>query len=182
MSFYPGIPSSGQSLGNSRPQVLSNFSSLRDTLAVNHVDVNLIGAGKHKFVQMPAQGSAPITSADEIAEYVKVVSGNARVFVRQPNSGTEIQVSGYDPVLSNTAGSTYLPGGILLQWGSLANAGSGQVVTFPIAFTTVFQAYAIPSAIRQFGVSAVSNNTFTFVIENPSGAITVRWWAIGLKT
>lgn len=59
MSFTPGIPASGQSLGNSRTQVLNNFSSLRSTLDTDHVDVNEADAGQHIQVTLNDFGSFP---------------------------------------------------------------------------------------------------------------------------
>lgn len=97
MTFTPNIPASGQSLGNSRLQVLNNFAILRSTIATDHVDVNASGNGKHKFVHLPVQTSPvppPTTAALEGALYTKDVgSGVTQLFYRRESNGAEIQIT-----------------------------------------------------------------------------------------
>jgi len=45
-------------------------------------------------------------------------------------------MSGPDPVVA-TPGYTFLPGGILLQWGLNGTAGNTST-TFPVAFTALY--------------------------------------------
>jgi hypothetical protein len=76
MSFTPDMPFSGQSLGNSRLQVLNNFKNYYDTIALNHVAPNTSGQGKHTFVEMPVQGSTPSTLAGEGGLFTKALSSD----------------------------------------------------------------------------------------------------------
>ena len=188
MSFTPNIPASGQSLGQTRQAILNNFAILRSTIAVDHVDVNASGNGKHKYVHLTDQSaSIPTTAANELVFFNKLVSGTARLFLRQPSSGTQIQMSGINP-LSSTNGYTFLPGGILLQWGSQAKTGNQTPVTFPIQFDAI---YSITISTQTTSSTAdltagVRNGTVTtsgFSINcSSSGNVTAFYWmAIGTK-
>ena len=180
MTFTPNIPTTGQSLGNTRDAIRNNFTNYNDVISVNHYAPNLAEQGKHKFIQMPEVAAPPATLPNEIGLYPKDVGGDARLFLRQENNGTEIQISGADPLIG-TSGYTFLPGGITLQWGSEVKNGSTGTLTFPVAFTTVFQVVAaISQSDRKLAVTSVTNANFTFAMENPANNNTVRFIAVGI--
>lgn len=131
MTFTTGIPASGQTLGSSRTQVLNNFANYNTVMSVNHVAPNSSGEGKHKFVEMPAQASDPATIAGEISTYCKTSAASAQeLYLRRASNGTVIQMSVGDPVSAAT-GSTFLPGGIIMKWGPIANGANNFVTAFP---------------------------------------------------
>lgn len=137
MSFTPGIPASGQTLGNSRLQVLNNFASLRTTISnmtqPNHIDVNNVGAGKHIFVQMPVQttGAANLPAANEGGLITQLVAGSSELFYVRDNVNTYYQMTG--SVTTGNNGATVILGGIRVQW-FRATAANGAVINFPVAF------------------------------------------------
>lgn len=140
MSYTANVPQIGQSLGASRSIINSNFSTIQTTFDVDHKDFNVASAGKHRFVHfVDATSDIPATSATEVALFNKLVSGVPRLFLRQLSSGTQIQLTGLDPTLS-TNGKTFLPGGMLLQWGKVIqpNSTTGTVSYSPAFPTTVF--------------------------------------------
>ena len=94
MSYNNNVPQAGQTLGNTRQPINTNFALIDTVEAVNHVGFNLTGAGKHKFLQMPDQASAPTTAANEGGLYVKAVTGSSELFYRKESNGTEIQLTG----------------------------------------------------------------------------------------
>lgn len=188
ISFTPNIPASGQTLGQTRQAILDNFAILRSTLAVDHVDVNASGNGKHKFVHFTdASSSIPATTATELALYNKLVGGAYRLFMRQISSGTEIQMSGIDPLTANP-GYTFLPGGLLLQWGTttaVANS-AGNTINFPIAFSTVFVVTCTVqtndnSTIRFSLAGSPSNGSFDTTQTQTTHFTKLHWMAIGTK-
>lgn len=65
MTFTPNIPLSGQSLGNSRTQVVNNFLNLRNAIQSDHADTNGSVPGRHNFSRYQLQASVPATSATE---------------------------------------------------------------------------------------------------------------------
>jgi len=85
MSFTPNIPASGQKLGNSRLQVLNNFGNYNTVMSVNHVAPNAIDQGKHKFMQMPVQASAPSSASGEGVMYTKTAGSQSIPFYKKDN-------------------------------------------------------------------------------------------------
>jgi hypothetical protein len=193
MSFTPNIPASGQSLGNSRPQILNNFAILRSTLAVNHNDVNASGNGKHKFLQMPAQGSAPTTAANEMGLYCRTVTGAATaLFFRDQSNGTNFQLTG--GAVFATTGATFLANGFVLNWG--ISAVNPNPATTAINFTVPYQLAGVPTNAYSVTITSIRNSSNVdtvylvsvsptdFVCRNTSsgGIAQISWMAIGPRT
>ena len=170
MTFTPNIPTTGQSLGNTRDMIRNNFTNYNDVVSVNHVAPNDPNQGKHNFLQMPDQAAAPTTAANELGLYSKDVAGNSRLFLRQENNGAEIQMSGINPV-ANINGNTFLPGGILMQWGTEsipANTTFG-IINFPITFSKVYQVQVSYSQKdRMLSVININNAFFEYYYTNTS--------------
>jgi len=130
MTFTPNIPASGQSLGNSRPEVLGNFTAIDTTIAVNHVAMNSSDAGKHKFIQIPSSNIPAATGATEWALYTNTIAGLLEIFLAPPNAGAAYQLTGNAPGFPANAlnGTSWLPGGIYVQWGSrTVDSGGDQI-------------------------------------------------------
>lgn len=191
MTFTPNIPGVNQSLGVSRPLIVGNFSAISTALAVNHVALNSSGAGKHKFVQMPVQGSAPAAAANEGVLYTKTQLAISNLFWKRDASATEIQLTNINP--TNAAnGCSFLPGGLLIQWGKATlNASGVATVNFISSFSLLgvnnnpwsVQVTIVTNfgTVRSVGVSSVSHNQFS--ISSFAGAShDVYWVAIGPKT
>src|SRR5260221_6995693 len=116
MTFTPGIPASGQSLGASRTQVLNNFAVLRSTIAKNHIDVNSAGAGKHNLAEFVNQGTSPATSTNEVALFGTSAFGTSQLALQKENriaGDAFLVMSRLDKwVQAATTGWTFLPGGL----------------------------------------------------------------------
>lgn len=144
-TYTPNIPQPSDIPAVSQGQILQNFQSIDDGtngFALNHVSLTnaTVGQrGKHNMMQMPEQTIVPITAVNEGALYTKDDGTRTSLYWRQENNGTEIKITGLDP-LSATPGYTFLPGGLLIQWGTVTAFNSGGTVTWPIAFTTFFSA------------------------------------------
>lgn len=138
MSFTANIPASGQTLGNSRPQVLNNFASLRSTISnsvkPNHIDVNNVGAGKHIFVEMPVQipSAANLPLASEGGLITQTVGADSELFYVRDAVNTYYQMTG--SVQNSANGYSVIFGGVRIQWFT-ATAADGAVIPFPISFT-----------------------------------------------
>ena len=111
------------------------MDDLKAAIEINHVALDTANVGKHKFCQFPEQGSAPTTAVDEGALYTKQASGITNLFWRQENNGTEIRMTG-SGILAANNGYSFLPGGMLLQWGRINSPGSSGSATFPIQIVT----------------------------------------------
>jgi len=202
---YTVLPNSGQSLGVTRVPINTNFSLIQSVFAQNHVGFNSgANSGKHKFVQMPAQASSPGTAAAETAIYSRTallgVSNETNLYWQFPNTaatGPDVVMTRFiTPVLALN-GITFLPGGLILQWGTVAlNANPTSTnVTFPVTFpNNVFN--IIVSMSRDSSISTTGQQVYVvnapvgpnippstagFVLQQSSSAANnlASWMAIG---
>jgi len=189
MTYTVGIPFDGQSLSNSKPQIRSNFTVINTAFSVNHLALGAVDQGKHKFLQMPQQGSAPSTALNEGGLYAKDVSGITSLFWRQENNGAEVRLTGVTPVALENGYST-LPGGLIIQWGADTNdmtEGENRTYTFPIAFpstcaTVQVTIFGNGDASGDNGpVALFSKSRTEFATESLSQATVpgITWLAIG---
>lgn len=168
------IPNSGQNLPQTRDPIRVNFQNIDANFALNHVTLNSGGnAGKHNFIEMPlyvaqppAVGALPTTQPGERGIYcalsLQTPFTAAALFLQAENSsaaGVEITYALTGGNYSN--GFTFLPSGVMLQWGTMAATNSFQ--NFPKAFTS-----------NCFSV--------TFNAVNPGGQINILQLAAGTLT
>lgn len=150
MTFQPNIPQPGDLISVSQDAILQNFQALSTSWQVNHVNFNATGDGKHKYIQFPNQSSVPTGAAGEMLIYSDTTSGQSDLWYKR-NNGTEIQLTGKDPVKS-ASGYTFLAGGMLMQWKLVASPSDGDAVSFPIAFSGT--PYSLQLTAQRNGTSA----------------------------
>lgn len=170
MTFTPNIPFSGQTLGNSRTQVLNNFAVLRSTLSnpslPNHIDVNSLGAGKHIFVEMPVQtpSAANLPGANEGGMITQTVSGKSELFYARDNIATYFRMTG--DFLAAVNGYTTIFGGLLFQWGTATVTTLGTSNNFPIPFpNNLFSLVLTPITAAQYAISISASNLTSFTVK-----------------
>lgn len=194
MSYTANVPVSGQSLGNSRPIINQNFQTIDTAFTVNHKNFNNAQAGKHELVQLPtAQAASPGTAAGEIALYSKDVAGVPQLFFQKESvaaAGADIQMTVDVVPTAAENGVTFLPGGMILQWGKVATGSVSEIYGFNITFpNNVFNIQVCPisgaAPYPSVLFSAVVSSTALFVIKY-SGSTNVSanypniyWTAIG---
>lgn len=93
--FTPNMPLTPQSLGFTQPLVKDNFGNYQENMEINHLGVNSADFGKHKFLTMPQQGSAPVTGATEGGFYSAAVAGRSAMFFQRESSLAEVGISIY---------------------------------------------------------------------------------------
>jgi hypothetical protein len=196
MTYTVGIPLDGQSLGNSKPQVRANFSVLFNYVAINHIALNALGAGKHFFVEMPNQSPLPTTIAAEsgltsaaygptpFANWLYLQESGGSDPLR--NMGAAVQMTGIVPS-AQVNGWTFLPGGLLMQWGNVTTAGLGNMIVMlnqPFQNTGAF--FNVQLTLNQQTSTATNlaafnrmANQFTISQNGSNSALSVFWLAIG---
>jgi hypothetical protein len=200
MSWTPNIPRTGQSLGVTRDPVRNNFTVIRDIFNNNHYTFDEANPGKHRFLQLPEQGAAPTTGPNEGGFYAKqdaATPNETALFVRGESNGFEYQLTkaistgtavfgnNTNYIGDNWGGWTFLPGGLVMQYGRKINPGNSGTITFPIPFpsgnspfsiiTTNERTSARSSSVNQAGISATS---FNYFLET-DGSVAINWIAIG---
>ncbi len=143
-TYTPNIPQATQTRASSQPPLLSNFQAIPELIQVNHVGFNNpADYGKHNFTTFPVQGSAPTTSATEMAVYCAAGAGvnPYELFYRYPSNGTIVQLTGAttaDGVSANgfarIAPSPFSSTeSIVMKWGTATGILPGDnVITFPV--------------------------------------------------
>jgi len=208
MTYTNSIPVSGDSLGSTRDRIRVNFEQIAIVEAINHVAFNSAGEGKHKFLQMPEQAAAPAVAVNEAGFYAKVSTplinpAESNLFFRGESDGTEYQLTKAISTvpaperfgaLSATApnGWTFLPGGLILQWGEVAApAGTSGTVTFATSNIN-FPTGIIQVQLQLYRTEASANEsvivnqstpptTSAFLYRSTSSSATavIKWMAIG---
>jgi hypothetical protein len=198
---YVLFPNSSQSLGQTQAGIKNNFSLIQTTIDQNHIDLNLAGKGKHTVIQMPVLGSIPVNPvppgglvAGDATLYSKTTNATSNFFFSPDASGNEYQLTrGITASFANfgaaTKGWTFLPGGLLLQYG-LQNAIHSVPIVFPIPFTNppfnIQITASIPGQTRSTvyaDTSSITNTQFSAWTLDSSGNSTstgISWIAIGI--
>jgi len=188
MTFQANIPATGQSLGNSRPQVLGNFTNYFNVISQDHVAPNLVNPsqGKHKKSTYVDQGSDPITAVNEIALYGKSVgaSPQSELFLAREGGGAIIQMSVGNPI-ANINGETFLPGGLTLKWATITPTAIPQPQTITFAslgltdFSTAGYAATSNPINSNAGLRITAISTTGFTIQGGTGTQTFYVMIIG---
>lgn len=194
MVFDPNIPAANDLLSISQGDIQTNFSQTNTIIAVDHYEFDnatVADRGKHKSVVLP-EDVAIATGANEAALYTKDDGTQPALYYRQESNGTEIKMTGIDPLQAND-GYTFLQGttaggGILLQWGqgTFPVANDLVVIVFPVAFS------AAPYSVTGTRFSANTDDRLFYVLPGSVAAAqvtfnrrhnndnhTFNWFAIG---
>lgn len=187
MTYVPNMPNASDIPSVSQAQLKINFQKLYSSFAINHEALDAAAAlvGKHRFCTLTPQGAGPATLATEIALYSKSLGGNYNLFYRRQGSGTEIPLTGPVDPLAAANGYTFLPGGLFIQWGTVASipATSSAVIAFPTNFTTAYSVVTQKlggNGANDGAVSALGAGSFT-LYNNSSVARAYYWIAIGSR-
>lgn len=186
---YNDTPLSTDPINQTQAPIRTNFESIRAIIGVNHVDFADADSGKHKFVTFPVQVAAPVLAAGEIGLYNKAALAPFGTFnelfvhklTTQGTATADIPftasiLSTSNPLPTAAAvGWTYLPSGIILQWGSagIPDSQNPTATNFPIAF---------PNACLSVIISAVqSTNGAVPPLVYTASALTTTQVLVGSK-
>ena len=190
MSFYnPNIPQSTDFLSDSQQDIQSNFQQLDTSFGLNHFPFSNVTAnnGKHSYIEMVNEAALPVGLADEEGTlYTKKLSGESQMFYSPDDTSKEYQMTtvidaefatfGTNTNYSGTlnGGWTYLPGGLILQYGFVP-AGGTTVVIYPVQFPTAVFSITVGGSTN-VRVTAPTTSSFTMTNQDSQPAY---WMAIG---
>lgn len=146
MSIPPyvlGFPQDGSSLGNTRVQIRNNLDGTFSTLAVDHIDNNGNPSGGtpgyHKVIHFQDQGSStPATVLGVTQEYTNTDTHSIQQKKLKSTGGNVYQETTMldafynrfgDDLSVNRAGWTFLPGGLIMNYG-YTSSSTGVTVDF----------------------------------------------------
>ena len=150
---YSNTPNTGDTLGSTKVPINTNFSLIQLAMSQDHNGMGTGAgiAGTHNVIHIVEQSVEGQTTASQTALYNKqATSGD--LFVRSPNhvdplpageyqlttfSDGQITTFGNSPLDGGTlqnAGWTFLPGGLLLQYGRIPSTSADTIILFPVAF------------------------------------------------
>jgi len=196
-TYNSGYPQDGSSLGQSKAQIRANIDGTYQTLAIDHIDNNgnpgAKPAGYHKVIHIVPQGSNPGAVAGYGQLFSKTVTSviSDTALFWETGTGLVSQLTMNITPQASTNGYTYLPGGILFQWGTVAGSSSSSIavlfatsnINFPTACfnVNIIPMRAASSPGSDFGTVIVSKSNTGFTFGNLGGHTMTGWlWtAIG---
>lgn len=118
-TYVLGYPPDGSSLGNTKAQIRSNLDGTFLTLSVDHQNANQPTPGYHNVIHMlPHAAPAAIPNVGQLLQNV-ANDGFATdtTFFFETGLGLLLQLTRNIQPIVATNGTTFLPGGLILQWG-----------------------------------------------------------------
>lgn len=191
-TYSDNIPAASHNPSADQPLMQINTNSIDGIIAVDHFSFNDNDGGYHKKSTYISNNytlaAPPTTIAGQVALYAfnTGVGGNALAFVRDGLT-TGVQLTDTQAPISTANGSTFLPGGILIQWGSGITVAGFLTQSYTPAFSTIFSetatAISLGSTTALISVAGLSNSDITIYSNNSAGqpvSTGVFWMAIGL--
>lgn len=197
------LPNPGQTLGNSRPGIYSNFVDIDTAFQVDHQDYNTTNEGMHNRVSLLTQNPVPAQMAGIVQLYSQLSALTAQpelVFARQTGSSpAAVQITEFTSAGWANPGWTRLPSGILLKWKSGINMASlptvavnfNDLTQFPGSppFTSIFSVFNSSQCASKYNtvinIQSVDGTGFIYTFQQnglasaPSG-FTIGVLAIGI--
>lgn len=183
MALNINIPQANQTLAITQPLILNNFNAINTAFAVDHVNFNDPGQGKHNKITFPVQAVVPVFAAGDLGlfSFLNATTTKNELNVYKANNAGYVNVPFTASILSNSApiqngsGWSYLPSGLIIQWGTVSvgitlNNTITLAVNFPIPFpTAVLNVQAtqntVGSASRGIFYNVSATNPASFTIQ-----------------
>lgn len=187
MTFDSSKPNSNESPSQFPAQAQTNWSRIEAIVSADHQwnDAADASDGKHNKARFPEQASAPSTAANEVALYSKEANSISELYMRRESDGNEIQMT-TGAVSAAASGYSFLPGGVIIQWGKKTSPGTSGTITFPIAFPNacfsisfgmIRNASSSTQSLYVNSASAIGPTSFAYT--NTSSNTDFFWTAIG---
>ena len=183
MPITTNVPLPAQSLATSQPLIQGNFVTIQNAFVQDHVDYNTSGQGKHNQVTFPNVISTPSYLVGEIGLFNQTASptGIPDIWL-QRGTADPYPMTGCS---ANTSGWSYLPSGIIIQWGTSSVVSNGtSTISFPIPFPNA--AYSLQVTQNTFAIpvnpTVTAGNPITttqFKVNNTGPSVAFFWFAIG---
>lgn len=131
-NYNPNYPEVESTWADWQVQFIQNFTQLASAFAENHIpldDSTVANRGNHTYVQIPELVNPPQTGASEFTIHNKDVEDQTnQIYFTYPGNSPVVQFTNYQlytiaPTSTQTTYFTFLPGKILVYFGTLGNFG-----------------------------------------------------------
>ena len=191
MSYNLNVPLSSQQISSTTVPIQTNFNVANSNFGIDHVDFTNAAppggnGGLHNKVSLLKQAGDPTAATDINILYDKLAgTGKNELFMRRASNegSTVIQMTleSANPSAAAT-GVSFLPGGIMIQWGQVAAVANNGTVNFGTVFPNACFVVQVTensaSTPNTVGVNGFSTTAFTFK-TNAGGNIPITYIAIG---
>jgi len=203
--YTQNIPFSTHNPSDDQPLMLQNTNSEFGIWQIDHFGFKDANGGLHKQVRMPQEalptvgvgfGGLYVNAAPNLSSinksnlfYTPDNSGIAYQLTRTdtPNSATFGTNTNYPSVIidaNQVGGWTFLPGGLILQYGTMLATSNETEIAFPVPFPSAV--FSLSAILNQIGGSTISwgyrtLTTAGFKFTASSNIVNTRfyWSAIG---
>lgn len=180
--FFTAIPASGNNPSVDQPNMQTNNASTSALIGTDHITFNAANGGQHKQITFNQDASyVPTPPVSPPVLFTNTVAGSPQLFYYSGDAAH----SSNQYTVSQSNGSTFLLGGMILKWGQVAFSGVGTsvTITFTNAFpNNLFVVSSIPfggsGAILRTSSQSVTGFTITRTNDSTSG-LNIQWMAIG---
>lgn len=196
MSYQPGIPTGSVPLNIDYQNIQDNFSQLDFIFNIDHIPFSQIAnQGYHTKVHLvPAAIPAFTASIGQlVSNTVNDSIANDQILYWLTGNNRLLQLTrNFVPVTTNNAnqnGYTFLPGGLIFQWGRVTNPGSsGQVlfvtdnINFPTRIfnvTLTLERNSGSQSVTLDSGTTPSTTQFSYLASS-SGSAFLYWTALGI--
>lgn len=164
------LPFPPQSMNSTERGMRENFNSIDAAFQVNHFGYDVLNTGLHSKVDFPETIAVPDITALTMALFTrKSADGKtAEMAISKKPVATTLTVN-FTEALRYGIGWTYLPSGILIQWGFGGTQTDG---TAEVAFPKEFS--AVPYNVEVTGANSGVNPRTEFYLPNVTGTPTTK--------
>jgi hypothetical protein len=167
--YKDNIPFPTNNPSTDQPDMLTNTNSIDSIIGIDHFSFNNTNGGTHQQVQLfnspGINGAIPPGLQGNGWEtiYASATAGNGELWFTRGSTPTGIQLTGPGVPSALQNGSTFLPGGLIFQWGrspggSLPSSGT---ITFPTPFINNFFVVNITLIANSSGTG--TSNTISYL-------------------
>lgn len=134
-TYNANTPQPTDTISSTQLPIQTNFASIQTTFDVNHEDFASPDFGKHKFVELPNQGSDPAAAGNEMTLYSKQYNNGtttqSEAFLKRDAAGTPVPFTATDnPGMEGAViGYYFLPCGLVVKYGIQALVAGTNVIT-----------------------------------------------------
>ncbi len=208
-TYQPGIPTGTVNLDEDYLNIQGNFQQLQTTYGIDHIALTdnsgTVPAGlngAHKTLHMvpfstttsnppnnqPVVAPAAVPGMGELftAKINDGASTDEALYYKSGDNGYLTQLTRNFQPTPSTNGYTFLPGGLILQWGMKVSTGGVQSVTLPRSFPANFynaQATMIRNSSNIDAIYCITTPTAGVItslqFRDTSSGNNFFWWAIG---